>query len=146
MHMIVKDFMTSLIVTADTSVLVIDAAKLMAIERIGSLIVTRNDVLEGIVTRQDILAARLMSDDTYKSLTLEEIMQSPVISISPDADLGQLVALMNQTEKTHIPVLSGDEIIGLVSPSDVIRTLATVKQIADGAIETDEEDYEESSD
>ena len=146
MHMIVKDFMTSLIVTADTSVLVIDAAKLMAIERIGSLIVTRNDVLEGIVTRQDILAARLMSDDTYKSLTLKEIMQSPVISISPDADLGQLVALMNQTGKTHVPVLSGDEIIGLVSPSDVIRTLATVKQIADGAIETDEEDYEESSD
>ena len=68
MHMIVKDFMTSLIVTADTSVLVVDAAKLMAIERIGSLIVTQNDILEGIVTRQDILAARLMSDDTYKSL------------------------------------------------------------------------------
>jgi len=144
MHMIVKDFMTSLIVTADTSVLVIDAAKLMAIERIGSLIVTRNDVLEGIVTRQDVLAARLMSDDTYKSLTVEEIMQSPVVSISPDADLGQLVTLMNQTGKTHIPVLSGDEIIGLVSSSDIIRTLATVKQIADGAILDDDDTYEES--
>jgi len=142
--MIVKDFMTSLIVTADTSVLVIDAAKLMAIERIGSLIVTRNDVLEGIVTRQDVLAARLMSDDTYKSLTVEEIMQSPVVSISPDADLGQLVTLMNQTGKTHIPVLSGDEIIGLVSSSDIIRTLATVKQIADGAILDDDDTYEES--
>lgn len=144
MHMIVKDFMTSLIVTADTSVLVIDAAKLMAIERIGSLIVTRHDVLEGIVTRQDVLAARLMSDETYKSLTVEEIMQSPVVSISPDADLGQLVTLMNQTGKTHIPVLSGDEIIGLVSSSDVIRTLATVKQIADGAILSDDDTYEES--
>ena len=144
MHMIVKDFMTSLIVTADTSVLVVDAAKLMAIERIGSLIVTRNDVLEGIVTRQDVLAARLMSDDTYKSLTVEEIMQSPVVSISPDADLGQLVTLMNQTGKTHIPVLSGDEIIGLVSSSDIIRTLATVKQIADGAILDDDDTYEES--
>ncbi|MHA1480054.1 MAG: CBS domain-containing protein [Candidatus Thorarchaeota archaeon] len=141
--MIVKDFMTSLIVTADTSVLVIDAAKLMAIERIGSLIVTRNDVLEGIVTRQDVLAARLMSDETYESLTVEEIMQSPVVSINPDADLGQLVALMNQTGITHVPVISGDEIIGLVSSSDIIRTLATVKQIADGAILYDEDSSEE---
>lgn len=144
MHMIVKDFMTTLIVTADTSVLVVDAAKLMAIERIGSLIVTRSEVLEGIVTRQDVLAARLMSDETYKLLTVEEIMQSPVVSVSPDADLGQLVALMHQTGKTHIPVLSGDEIIGLVSSSDVIRTLATVKQIADGAILSDDDTSEES--
>ncbi|MHA1577616.1 MAG: CBS domain-containing protein [Candidatus Thorarchaeota archaeon] len=141
--MIVKDFMTSLIVTADTTVLVLDAAKLMAIERIGSLIITSNEVLEGMVTRQDVLAARLMSDETYKSLTVEEIMQTPIVSISPDADIGQLVTLMNQTGKTHIPVLSGNEIIGLVSASDVIRTLATVKQIADGAVLYDDDSDED---
>ncbi len=138
--MIVKDFMTSLIMTAETDVLVSDAAKLMAFERIGSLIVTRSEVLVGMVTRQDILEARLMSDETYITLTLEEIMHSPVVSISPDADLGQLVSLMNQTGKRHIPVLSGDEVIGLVSTSDVIRVLATVKLIADGAASDDEED------
>ena len=138
--MIVKDFMTSIIVTADTDVLVSEAAKLMAIERIGSLIVTQSDILAGIVTRHDILAARLMSDETYATLTLKEIMHSPVISISPEADLGQLVSLMNQTEKQHIPVLSGDEVIGLVSTSDIIRVLATVKLIADSAAVDDEDE------
>lgn len=138
--MIVKDFMTSIIVTADTDVLVSQAAKLMAIERIGSLIVTQSDILAGMVTRHDILAARLMSDETYATLTLKEIMHSPVISISPEADLGQLVSLMNQTEKQHIPVLSGDEVIGLVSTSDVIRVLATVKLIADSAAVDDEDE------
>lgn len=132
--------MTSIIVTADTDVLVSEAAKLMAIERIGSLIVTQSDILAGIVTRHDILAARLMSDETYATLTLKEIMHSPVISISPEADLGQLVSLMNQTEKQHIPVLSGDEVIGLVSTSDIIRVLATVKLIADSAAVDDEDE------
>ena len=137
--MIVKDFMTSIIITAETDVLVSDAAKLMAIERIGSFIVTRSEVLVGLVTRHDILAARLMSDDTYATLTLEEIMQSPVISISPDAAIDQLISLMNQTGNRHVPVMSGDEVIGIVSSSDVIRVLATVKLLSDGVSSIDEE-------
>jgi len=137
--LIVKDFMTSIIITAETDVLVSDAAKLMAIERIGSFIVTRSEVLVGLVTRHDILAARLMSDDTYATLTLEEIMQSPVISISPDAAIDQLISLMNQTGNRHVPVMSGDEVIGIVSSSDVIRVLATVKLLSDGVSSIDEE-------
>ena len=133
--------MTSVIITAETDVLVTDAAKLMAIENIGSLVVTRSEVLVGMVSRQDVISASLLSQEIYQSLTLEEIMNTPVISVSPEADLGQLIALMNQTGKRHIPVLSGDEVIGLVSASDVIRVLATVKLIADGAssIDTDDE-------
>lgn len=138
--MIVKDFMTSIIITAETDVLVSEAAKLMAIERIGSFIVTRSEVLVGMVTIQDILAARLMSDETYTTLTLEEIMQSPVISITPEADLDQLVSLMNQTGKRHIPVMRGDEVIGIVSSSDVIRVLATMKSLANSSSRLDEDE------
>ncbi|MFW9846017.1 MAG: CBS domain-containing protein, partial [Candidatus Thorarchaeota archaeon] len=45
--------MTSLIVTSEAETPLREAAKLMAAEDIGSLIVTRGDVLAGMVTRKD---------------------------------------------------------------------------------------------
>ncbi|MFX1369282.1 MAG: cyclic nucleotide-binding/CBS domain-containing protein [Promethearchaeota archaeon] len=130
--MLVRDFMTEVIVTADTDTPVVEAAKLMAAEDIGSLMVTRGDVLVGLVTRKDVIGAQLLSEKTYRSLLLEEIMTSPVVTIGTDADLGQAIALMNQTGCRCLPVMEADAVVGVVSASDVIRVLATMKHIADG--------------
>ncbi len=127
----VRDLMTSLIVTADADTMVKDAAKLMAAEDVGSLLVTKADVLAGMITRREIVGAHLLS--SYQSLTVEEIMVTPVVTIGPDADIGQTIALMNQTGKRCIPVIEGYDIIGVVTATDIIRVLATMKLIADGA-------------
>ncbi|MFW9959913.1 MAG: cyclic nucleotide-binding/CBS domain-containing protein [Candidatus Thorarchaeota archaeon] len=139
MNLKVRDFMTSLILTAEVDTPVIDAARLMAAEDVGSLIVTNADVLAGMVTRKEIIAAQLLSEESYHSLTIEDIMTTPVVTIGPEADLGQIVALMNQAERRHIPVIEGNDIIGVVTATDVIRVLATMKMIADGAPFAEEE-------
>ena len=131
----VRDFMTALIITAEADTLVVDAAKLMAAEDIGSLLVTKADVLAGMVTRREVIGAQVFSDETYQNLSVEDIMTTPVVTIGPDADLGQAISLINQTGKRHIPVIEGNDIIGLVSTTDIIRVLATMKLIADGAPE-----------
>ncbi|RLI55353.1 MAG: hypothetical protein DRO87_02650 [Candidatus Thorarchaeota archaeon] len=127
----VRDFMTSLIITAEADTPVVESAKLMAAEDIGSLVVTKSDVLVGMVTRKEIIGAQLLSDESYRSLVLEDIMTTPVITIGPDADLGQAIGLMNQTGKRYIPVIEGNSIIGIVSATDVLRVLATVKQVVE---------------
>jgi CBS domain-containing protein len=130
--------MTSLIVTAEVDTPVVEAAKLMALDDIGSLIVTRSDVLEGLVTRKEIIGARLFSEEAYQDLVVGDIMTTPVVTIGPDADLGQVISVMNKTGKRRLPVIEGNDIIGMVSASDIIRVLATVKLIADGI--SDDED------
>jgi len=129
----VRDFMTSLIVTSEAETPVKEAARLMAAEDIGSLVVTKSDLLAGMVTRKEIIGAQLLSDDVYESLTVEDVMTSPVITISPDADLGQTIAVMNQAGVKCLPVIEGDSIIGVVTTSDVIRVLSTMKHLADGS-------------
>lgn len=133
MNVKVRDFMTSFIVTADANTLVVDAAKLMAAEDIGSLLITKSDVLAGMITRREVIGAQLLSDNAYHSLCVEDIMTTPVVTIGPEADLGQTIALMNQTGVRHVPVIEGNDIIGLVATTDIIRVLATMKLIADGA-------------
>ncbi|MFX1606347.1 MAG: cyclic nucleotide-binding/CBS domain-containing protein [Promethearchaeota archaeon] len=131
--MIVRDFMTSLIVTVEADTLVVDAAKLMAAEDVGSLLITKADVLAGMITRREVIGAQLLSKESLRTLDVEDIMTTPVVTIGPEADLGQAIALMNQTGKHHIPVIEGNDIIGLVAATDIIRVLATMKLIADGA-------------
>ncbi len=128
----VKDFMTSMIITAESDALVVDAAKLMAVENVGSLIVTQNDILVGMVTRRDVIAAQLLSDEAYHTVTLGEIMTTPVVTINPDAEIGQAVSLMNQSDRTHLPVMEGDAITGVISASDIIRALATLRLMSMG--------------
>ncbi|MHA1948615.1 MAG: CBS domain-containing protein [Candidatus Thorarchaeota archaeon] len=129
----VRDFMTSLIITAEAETLVKDAAKLMAAEDIGSLLVTKADVLAGMVTRREVIGAHLLSSESYQTLTVEDIMTTPVVTIGPDADIGQTISLINQTGRRRIPVIEGNDIIGVVTTTDIIRVLATMKLIADGA-------------
>ncbi|MFX1561187.1 MAG: cyclic nucleotide-binding/CBS domain-containing protein [Promethearchaeota archaeon] len=131
--MIVRDFMTSFIVTVEADTLVVDAAKLMAAEDVGSLLITKADVLAGMITRREVIGAQLLSKESLRTLDVEDIMTTPVVTIGPEADLGQAIALMNQTGKHHIPVIEGNDIIGLVAATDIIRVLATMKLIADGA-------------
>jgi CBS domain-containing protein len=128
----VRDFMTSLILTAEAETSVADSAKLMAVEDIGSLVVTKADVLAGMVTRREVIGAQLLSNASYDTLKLKDIMTTPVITIGPDADIGQAIALMNQTGSRYVPVIEGDSIIGIISATDILRVLATVKTIADG--------------
>ncbi len=137
----VKDFMTSLVITTEIDTPVVDAAKLMAIDDVGSLIVTKSDVLAGIVTRKEVIGARLFSDESYQSLVIGDIMTTPVVTIGPEAELGQAIGLMNQTGKRRIPVIEGNDIIGMISATDIIRVLATMKFIADGSTEEEEEEH-----
>ncbi|MGY5855997.1 MAG: CBS domain-containing protein [Candidatus Thorarchaeota archaeon] len=134
----VRDFMTSLIITAEADTLVVEAARLMAAEDIGSLLVTKADVLAGMITRREIIGAQLLSDESYQTLLVEDIMTTPVVTIGPDADIGQAISLINQTGKRHIPVIEGTDIIGLVATTDIIRVLATMKLLADGAPEVED--------
>lgn len=136
--MLVREFMTSMVVTAEVDTPVSEAAKLMALDSVGSLIVTKSDVLAGLVTRREVIGARLFSEEAYKDLVVGDIMISPVVTVGPDADLGQIISLMNQTGRRRVPVIEGDDIIGIVSASDILRVLATMKLIADGI--SDDED------
>jgi len=135
----VRNFMTSLVVTTEIDTPVSEAAKIMALNDVGSLIITKSDILAGLVTRKEIVGARLFSEEAYESLVVRDIMTTPVVTVGPDADLGQVIELMNKTGKRRIPVIEGNDIIGMVTSSDVIGVLATMKLIADGITEREED-------
>ena len=55
------------------------------------------------------------------SLTLQEMMTSRPISVSPSAPLQEVLYLLNRHQLSHLPVTKGQRLVGIITRSDIIR-------------------------
>jgi len=123
------------------------AVEIMLHERISGLpVVDESRHLVGMLTEGDLLhraelgterRGRLKWMDLLRSpgawageyvrthsRRVEDLMTSPVVSATEDADLAEIVALMERHHVRRIPIVRDDIPVGMVSRSDLIRVLA----------------------
>lgn len=53
-----------------------------------------------------------------------DICSQQLISVSPDTELEELATLMAEKKIHTLPVMDGDELVGVIGKSDIIRTIA----------------------
>lgn len=115
----VTDLITRAPITIGREASVGDAARLMERERISAVIVTDGDRLAGILTDRDLrrVVARAVPND----LPLADVMSNRPYTIGADAlALDALLTLVEHTIH-HLPVLDGDQILGMVTSGDLMR-------------------------
>lgn len=59
-----------------------------------------------------------------QAMTAEDLMQTDVQTVQPDAGLDEIATIMSDARVHHLPVLDGDTVVGMISRHDVIRALA----------------------
>lgn len=101
---------------------VLEAAELMSERRIGSVLVIDSDQLIGIVTERDVLRHVVAAQRDPAATTLAEIMTSPVACAVPETELDEIRAVMRQRRLSHVPVLDGERVIGMVSIGDLNKS------------------------
>ncbi len=112
----VKDVMSKAI-TADVSITIRKAASIISQKNIGSLVITKDGKLVGIVTEKDI------SDAAAKKLldsNISRIMSKNVVSISASENLEGAAKVMAGKKIKRLPVTENDKLIGVISASDII--------------------------
>jgi CBS domain-containing protein/anti-sigma regulatory factor (Ser/Thr protein kinase) len=117
----VKDVMTTALLTGtkDQSMRYIQA--LMRENRVAGIPIVDGQRLVGLVSTEDIIVAL---DKGYIELSVEERMTKNVISLQDDMPLSFAISYFNKYRFSHFPVLNKDhELVGILSSSDVIRTL-----------------------
>ncbi|WP_068269422.1 CBS domain-containing protein [Aldersonia kunmingensis] len=80
--------------------------------------------LVGIVSDGDLLRERLRSSTPLRH-PVRETMTSPVIAMTPDADISDLASAMLRTKLRGIPILLGRQVVGIVTRRDLIGALTT---------------------
>jgi signal-transduction protein with cAMP-binding, CBS, and nucleotidyltransferase domain len=108
-----------LTIASDTSVF--DMVKQMVDANVGSLLVTVNGRIEGIVTERDYLRRVTLEGRTDKDTPVSEIMTSPLIVVTPETAVDECMAIMTDRRIRHMPVVENGEVMGMVSIGDLVK-------------------------
>ena len=116
----VRDLMTSHICCISPDMTLENASKLMCGADIGVVPVCDNGGIVGIVTDRDIIT-RGISKGFSPQEKIEKIMTRNVVCVTPDADIKVAVKIMSDKQIRRLPVVSGTEIVGMLSVGDIAR-------------------------
>ena len=119
MSYIVKDYMEKDVPTIGDTATVTEAAKMMSDLGKGFLVVLKGGMPGGIVTEEDFVKKVLASDLDPKTLSVGQIMSSPLITINPDEDLLKASQLMKEHEVRRLPVVKDGIIYGVITAMDI---------------------------
>jgi CBS domain-containing protein len=102
---------------------VYNAIKLMADNNVGSLIVLENEELVGIITERDYSRKVILKGKSSPKTQVREIMSTHVICVHPDETVRECMAIMTDKRIRHLPVIEDDEVIGVVSIGDLVKSI-----------------------
>jgi CBS domain-containing protein len=107
--------------TIDAEASVLDAVKQMVEQNVGSLLVTVDGRINGIVTERDYLRRVTLEGRTDRDTQVREIMSSPLIVVTPDTTIDECMALMTGRRIRHVPVVAEGEVVAVISIGDLVK-------------------------
>ncbi|MGH3051689.1 MAG: CBS domain-containing protein, partial [Gaiellaceae bacterium] len=109
-----RDVMTSNPTACEPRASVVDAAKVMAQEDVGSIPIVEGDRLIGVVTDRDIVIRVVAEGREPQSVTVGDVASRDLVTVSPDEDLDRALELMAENQVRRLPVVEGDKLVGIV--------------------------------
>jgi len=114
--------MTESVVTATPEASVREVAETMRERNVGSVVLVRDGRPVGFITDRD-LTVSVLADARDPSDRACDHASAPVVTGAPDMDVTQAAELMVEHGIRRLPVLAGDELIGIVTLDDLaVRT------------------------
>lgn len=117
----VREYMSQPVETVSADTSLVDAAQVMRDERINSLIVEGDD--HAILTSTDVVEVVADGRDT-SALTAADAATTVIATVDPDLPLTQAASTMLRHDSSHLPVVDGEEIVGILSQTDIARNRA----------------------
>jgi CBS domain-containing protein len=144
---LVRDIMTTPVVTVPSTMTVKELAALFRDKRLGGVPVVDEDRLVGIVTEGDLMAMDadiqmphyfelfdsiiyLGSQKKFKeqlekasAATVGQLMTDDVKTVAPDDEARVAATLMSRHKFDRVPVVEGEAVIGIVTRHDIMKIL-----------------------
>jgi CBS domain-containing protein len=120
----VRDLMSYPIATVRPEATVLEAVKLMAAEKKGSVLVARDGLLKeclGIVTTSQIFLKVFSEGRDPAAIAVREIMTpGPLVSIDLDASTREAARLMREHNIRRLPVMKEGALVGIITSKDLL--------------------------
>ncbi len=116
-----QDIMQKAHSTLSSTIKASNAAKIMANDHQGFIVVDINGVPAGIVTEWDFISKVISKGLDPDSVTLGEIMQKELFWVDPDTPTEKVVSVMNERGIRRIPVMRNGRLLGVITSKDILR-------------------------
>jgi len=115
----VRDVMTPGVRTVRASQSLADAAEVMKGEDVGSVPVVEEGRLTGILTDRDIVTRAVAEQKDPRTVKVEEVVSDELVTVEPDQDLDEALALMARHQVRRLPVVEEGRLVGMLAQADV---------------------------
>jgi CBS domain-containing protein len=126
--MLVEEVMTSDVVKIDDKKTVFDACKELSKHKVGSLVVMDKNITVGIVTERDIIEKLVLLNRDAKQTKIIDIMSPNLKTIHALAPIEKAVKIMRENNIKKLPVILNNEIVGIITETDLSRTIEAFSQ------------------
>lgn len=117
----VSDAMTYVPIYVSSKATLIECAKIMDSNHVGSLLIKEKDTLKGVITEQDIVRKAVSRGMDAKKTFVSDIMETKLLTIDPKQDIFDALILMRDYNIRHLPVMEGKKFVGLLTIKDVLK-------------------------
>ncbi len=97
-----------------------EAAQLMKKTKIASVLVSRNGMLVGIVSVEDIMHS--VAERADMDIAVDEVMHSPELTIDSEKWLLDAITMFERCKASHITVVEHGEKVGIIRADDILHT------------------------
>ncbi len=129
----VRDIMETKLVTISANDRLSTVDDIMTLGRVRHIPVVLGGKLVGVVSQRDLLRASLSAISEHRDaerraflhvVEIGRVMSTPPIVIRPEATIEAAAAVMAEKKIGCLPVLDGDEMVGLLTETDILRWVA----------------------
>ncbi|GAA6207775.1 CBS domain-containing protein [Cognatishimia sp. WU-CL00825] len=124
------------VLTVEPGSLVKDAAKVLAENRIGSVVVSSDGrAAAGILSERDIVRELATRGAACMSDVVDELMTKKLVTCALADDANEILEKMTEGRFRHMPVMEGDDMVGLITLGDVVKARLTELAMEKDALE-----------
>lgn len=120
---------------------VYEALRLMADKDVGALVVMQGDRMVGMISEREYARKIILQGKSSRETHVSEIMTEVRWVVHPDETVEECMELMTMHKVRYLPVMEGEDLLGVVSIGDVVRDIIyrqreTIKSLEDKVINT----------
>ena len=110
------------VITVGAHTTLMEVAETLAAKRIGAIvIVATRGTVAGIVSERDIIRALAAHGPDCLSQPVSQVMTKQVVTCQETDTLDELMAMMTARRFRHLPVVTGNALVGIISIGDVVK-------------------------
>lgn len=126
----VEDIMVKDVITIEKGKSIVDAAKLMKQNKIGSVVIIEKKKAVGIITERDLVRKAIADNNISKKV--EELMSKPIIVVRPETSIEDASKVMSENKIKRLLVIDRDDsLLGIITEDDIIKILPSLVDLVE---------------